>query len=231
MSFASQSHVPFGGHWGEDFGSYGDEFGSQTRRTIRQGTTGSDVRAWQEALNRWGQSKGHPAISVDSSFGPATASLTRAFQAAEGLAQDGVVGPATRASMTRARVGPVISQGVSHTSRVPLAQANSALQALAPTGAKFVQPDYNMPPSQGSVVVEGRYYVFLDDNGRRLSARSAPSTPSTPGMARPPATPALFQPTGSYAVPVVPPGLPAVPQKLTKHPSTSPRALELRPCS
>ena len=75
-----------------------------------------------------------------------------------------------------------------------------------------------MPPSQGSVVVEGRYYVFLDDNGRRLSARSAPSTPSTPGMARPPATPALFQPTGSYAVPVVPPGLPAVPQKADKTP-------------
>lgn len=58
---------------------------ASTRPTIRQGSTGEAVRAWQEFLG----------IDADGVFGPATAAATRNWQAANGLEADGVVGPLT----------------------------------------------------------------------------------------------------------------------------------------
>lgn len=57
---------------------------------LRQGDRGAAVESLQSALNDSGAS-----ISVDGSFGPATASAVRALQSAAGIGVDTVVGPRT----------------------------------------------------------------------------------------------------------------------------------------
>lgn len=57
---------------------------------VREGSTGDAVKAAQTQLNEHGA-----GIPVDGRFGPVTADATRAFQSANGLAADGVVGPQT----------------------------------------------------------------------------------------------------------------------------------------
>ncbi len=58
--------------------------------TLRLGMTGPHVRYWQEHL-RW---LGY-AVQVDGAFGAETLRATQAFQRRCGLADDGMVGPAT----------------------------------------------------------------------------------------------------------------------------------------
>lgn len=60
-------------------------------RMLRQGDSGPDVMAWQATL----AVLGHSAGAVDGKFGPNTLSATRAFQRAESIADDGIVGPDT----------------------------------------------------------------------------------------------------------------------------------------
>ena len=66
---------------------------------LRQGDSGAAVATWQwrlvQALGR--------SLAVDERFGPATERATRDFQRQQGLDDDGVVGPASRAAMERAR--------------------------------------------------------------------------------------------------------------------------------
>ncbi|MEV0691478.1 peptidoglycan-binding protein [Streptomyces sp. NPDC050388] len=57
---------------------------------LKYGATGVDVRALQYLLNARGY-----ATTVDSSYGPATQNQVTAFQRANGLAADGITGPAT----------------------------------------------------------------------------------------------------------------------------------------
>lgn len=68
---------------------------------LRVGSHGLVVREWQDLMNRAfsGGTVDHPVLAVDGVYGPATASGTRAVQAAAGIAQDGVVGPATRGAL------------------------------------------------------------------------------------------------------------------------------------
>jgi peptidoglycan hydrolase-like protein with peptidoglycan-binding domain len=65
-----------------------------TWRTMRRGTSGPDVGEWQMVLNRDGYS-----VAVDNVFGPETEAATRAWQTANKLEPDGVVGPASRAKI------------------------------------------------------------------------------------------------------------------------------------
>ena len=58
--------------------------------TIRIGSQGSDVILCQTSLTR----HGYPC-TADGQFGPSTAAKVRSFQAANGLTDDGIVGPAT----------------------------------------------------------------------------------------------------------------------------------------
>lgn len=68
---------------------------------LRVGSSGLVVREWQDLMNRafTGGTVDHPVLVVDGVYGPATASGTRAVQAAARIAQDGVVGPATRSAL------------------------------------------------------------------------------------------------------------------------------------
>ena len=65
---------------------------------LRSGHRGPSVKALQSALRR----AGHPII-IDGVFGPATRRAVIGFQAAQGLAPDGMAGPRTM-SRLRARV-------------------------------------------------------------------------------------------------------------------------------
>ena len=60
-----------------------------TRRVLRRGSKGTDVRRLQEFLG----------IKVDGDFGPQTESAVRSYQRSRGLKVDGVVGPQTWGSL------------------------------------------------------------------------------------------------------------------------------------
>lgn len=63
-------------------------------QVLRQGSTGNDVRLWQNYLLGRGLYRG----SVDGNYGPATAEATRGFQYSLFLDTDGIVGPRTFAA-------------------------------------------------------------------------------------------------------------------------------------
>ena len=64
---------------------------SSTSATLRNGSSGSDVKKLQQALKNLGYLKG----SVDGDFGDATETAVKAFQAQNGLTADGVAGAKT----------------------------------------------------------------------------------------------------------------------------------------
>lgn len=67
--------------------------------TIKNGSTGPDVSAWQKFLNASGFS-----VVVNGVFDAATELATKSYQAAKGLEDDGVVGPKTWATVPAAPV-------------------------------------------------------------------------------------------------------------------------------
>ena len=62
-----------------------------TPQTIQQGSTGQLVRNAQGLL----LAHGNDPKGIDGQFGPNTKAATQAFQTAEGLTADGIVGPQT----------------------------------------------------------------------------------------------------------------------------------------
>ena len=70
-------------------------------QTLDPGATGSQVKILQTAL----ASLGYPSGKPDGIYGTATQSAVEKFQLAKGLAEDGVVGPATLAALQRALSG------------------------------------------------------------------------------------------------------------------------------
>jgi hypothetical protein len=67
--------------------------------TVRQGSTGSAVRAWQNEMIRRGRIADN-AANRDGVFGPGMARAVRALQTAERIAVDGVAGPQTWTALT-----------------------------------------------------------------------------------------------------------------------------------
>lgn len=65
--------------------------------TLRNGTSGIDVRRLQVALNQaW------PRVEADGAFGPATVAAVKLFQRAHGLTADGIVGKKTWEALRKA---------------------------------------------------------------------------------------------------------------------------------
>jgi peptidoglycan hydrolase-like protein with peptidoglycan-binding domain len=78
-----------------DFGQW--RVGCATKSLdLKSGDTGADVKTLQANLNKL---NAKPPLTVDGSFGPATDTAVRAFQAFAKIAVDGSVGPTTRQSM------------------------------------------------------------------------------------------------------------------------------------
>ena len=73
---------------------------SQPGDNVRLGDTGSGVKQIQSALVAHGYK-----VSPDGTFGPLTAQAVKDFQTKNGLAADGVVGPATWAKLSAATTG------------------------------------------------------------------------------------------------------------------------------
>ena len=71
------------------------------QQTLKPGDTGAQVKTLQRALAKLGYSAGKP----DGDYGPATQVAVERFQVAKGLAEDGVVGPATLAALQKALSG------------------------------------------------------------------------------------------------------------------------------
>ncbi len=61
---------------------------STSHATIRRGSTGPDVVAWQQIIG----------VTADGQFGPQTEAATKAWQQSHGLNPDGIVGPLTWAA-------------------------------------------------------------------------------------------------------------------------------------
>jgi Putative peptidoglycan binding domain len=70
-------------------------------QTLKPGDQGEQVKALQRALATLGFSAGQP----DGDYGPATQVAVERFQVSKGLAEDGVVGPATLAALQKAVQG------------------------------------------------------------------------------------------------------------------------------
>jgi hypothetical protein len=70
-------------------------------QTLSPGDTGAQVKVLQRALNTLGFSSGKP----DGDYGPSTQTAVEKFQAAHGLAEDGVVGQQTLAALQQALAG------------------------------------------------------------------------------------------------------------------------------
>lgn len=66
--------------------------GTSLHPTIRNGSRGPAVEELQQKLNQAGAT---PALAVDGIFGPLTRAAVVAFQRAQGLEPDGIVGPLT----------------------------------------------------------------------------------------------------------------------------------------
>lgn len=71
---------------------------------LSYGSSGADVRALQEQLRAAGYN-----IAADGIFGPATQSAVRAYQQANGLQVDGIVGNQTRSALSGSSVAPASS--------------------------------------------------------------------------------------------------------------------------
>lgn len=93
--------------------------------TLRRGSSGSEVRALQTALNERGY-----GLEVDGRFGPATEAAVRRFQTTEGLAVDGVAGPNTLGRLQTTRPSP--GDGMDPPSRPPVAPADGPSSPLNP---------------------------------------------------------------------------------------------------
>lgn len=96
-------------HWYKlPFIDYGDTSGAQQAvetvtvytlgsRLLKNGASGSDVKALQELLNQLGA-----GLEVDGKFGPKTETAVKAFQKKSGLKQDGKYGDQTHAALMAA---------------------------------------------------------------------------------------------------------------------------------
>ena len=76
--------------------------------TIREGSTGSDVIAWQQILIRDIAISQYP-YTADGNFGAGTKLATQTWQRAHNLIDDGVVGPATWAAATAGTAKPPVA--------------------------------------------------------------------------------------------------------------------------
>lgn len=81
-------------HWRYPRGLYPDTGGGDNMRTLRNGASGADVTTLQNALVSSGQ-----IVAVDGKFGVQTQNAVIAFQQANGLTADGIVGALTWAAL------------------------------------------------------------------------------------------------------------------------------------
>jgi peptidoglycan hydrolase-like protein with peptidoglycan-binding domain len=116
-------------------------------------STGTDVAAWQNALNQWLKltAPNQTPLTADGNFGASTQTVTEQLQSAAGLTPDGVVGPSTRQALQQALTTGKSSSGQTTPSSTALKlgasgaavtawqnQLNQWLKLNAPTQTQLV---------------------------------------------------------------------------------------------
>ena len=104
-----------GDQHGDDNKAAGGAQGGGTRRTLKKGMIGDDVRTMQEQVAAAGIS-----VWVDGSFGDGTTKAVRAFQTKAGIDPTGIVDTATWAALDKA--APVVSGPATRQPRSPALQ-------------------------------------------------------------------------------------------------------------
>jgi len=107
-----------------------------THTTIKKGSTGADVTTLQTRLNALGYNCG----IVDGDFGAKTDAATRAFQTAQKLEVDGIVGPMTWLALTGSTITPpVVYPQTVLLSGMPAIIANDIVVASPHTGVRYFE--------------------------------------------------------------------------------------------
>ena len=145
-------------HWYKiPFIDYGDTSGAQQAveavtvytlgsRLLKNGSSGSDVKALQELLNQLGA-----ALTVDGEFGSKTEAAVKAFQKKAGLKQDGKYGDQTHAALMSA-----------------VAEADAGQQAMTET-----QPS---PEQEQPIAGQTTIRVAIRSSGGKVNIRTGNGT-------------------------------------------------------
>ena len=112
--------------------------------TLRYGSRGKDVTTLQTKLKRWGYYSGN----VDGIFGPQTQSAVKSFQKKNGLAVDGMVGPATAKAL-----GMTLSGSASGSSSGSSGSSGSVNSSDLNLLARLVYGEARGEPYKGQVAV------------------------------------------------------------------------------
>jgi peptidoglycan hydrolase-like protein with peptidoglycan-binding domain len=111
---------------------------------LKEGARGEEVKLLQQALNR--QVKPAPALPADGAFGPSTRDAVKAFQKANGLDPDGVVGARTWQKLYEVTVNANV-----HTSPVALAVLRGLLDEAGLETATLTS-GYRSPHDQARIM-------------------------------------------------------------------------------
>jgi hypothetical protein len=121
-----------------------------SRPLLRTGSRGHDVREAQRLLTAAGQDPG----PVDGIFGARTDAAVRAFQAAQGLAVDGMVGPLTWAALDAAASGATVDVFWPEVPLLPQTTETNCWAAAAGMVASWdrgTTVDYTRAPDPGRI--------------------------------------------------------------------------------
>ena len=134
MSYYGTGLAAVGGYgFSAAYGAFGAFAGSPT---IRAGSTGAVVQAWQAFLK----------LTPDGKFGPATTAATVAFQKAHGLTADGAVGPQTWAAADQ--VLAAAGQAAAQVAQAAAAAMTPAAPAPVPAAPAPAEPPLIGAPAQ-----------------------------------------------------------------------------------
>jgi peptidoglycan hydrolase-like protein with peptidoglycan-binding domain len=144
------------------------------RPTIRQGSSGEHVAAWQRILG----------VTADGKFGPQTAAATRKWQSDRGLTADGVVGPKTWSAAGSSSGTPVVV--------VPAVQGAAPRQASSPGQPTASSYSIPIPGRVSAPVAKAAPTATVIKNAATAASTPwlqqalgiAPSAPTTPPAIR-----------------------------------------------
>lgn len=101
--------------------------------TLKYGSSGDEVRKLQETLNATGKYN----LATDGKFGPKTQEAVKAYQKANGLSVDGIVGTNTWGALNKASAPSATTTAKSTPSATT---TPSATQATTTSGFKYTEP-------------------------------------------------------------------------------------------
>jgi len=127
-----------------------------TDPVLRQGAKGEDVRRLQTLLG----------IKVDGDFGPATKKAVAAFQAARGLAADGIVGLYTWRALTAAPKIVAVASPISPKEIIPLSVFDQVIEYVIDDEGD----DLNLSPNEPGGA--SKYGVSLDTLSKFLGHKA-----------------------------------------------------------